>query len=101
MTLSNAIRQLGLKLQKRLVNKAIISVFVIVAAWNVAVSFDWSKKYIPLAIRSQLRFYTLLWSWQPVPRYVTTVSVVRIDDSLHWSQSICDSPTSRHLLAQL
>jgi hypothetical protein len=88
-------------LRTRLSDKAVLTVFAIVAVWNVMLSFDWGKEHFPIALQTQLHFYKFLWSWRQTPQYNSTVSLVRIDDSLHWGQSACDSPTSRHLLAQL
>jgi CHASE2 domain-containing sensor protein len=96
-----ALNELGPRLKERLKSKSIISVFIIVAAWNVALSFDWIQEHFPVTLDTQLRFYNVLWSWGGRAQYNSTVSIVRIDDSLHWGQSICDSPTSKHLLAQL
>src|SRR5207245_93644 len=73
----------------------------IVAAWKVMLSFDWGKDHFPIAVETQLHFYQFLWLFRSTPQYNSTVSLVRIDDSLHWGQNLCDSPTSRHLLAQL
>jgi CHASE2 domain-containing sensor protein len=81
---------------KGLNRKAIIGVFILVFAWNVAFSI---YKF-PLAVSAQLFFYRLLWSAQRSPQYNATVKLVRIDDALHWSQPY-QSPISRHLLAQL
>jgi CHASE2 domain-containing sensor protein len=93
--------QIWAQVRTRLKNKAVIGIFLIVTAWNVALSFDWGRQHFPLALSTQLKFYDWLWSWKSEPRYDSTVTFVRIDDSLHWAQDRCDSPTSRHLLAQL
>jgi CHASE2 domain-containing sensor protein len=84
--------------QARLNNRAIIGIFILVAGWNIALSSRWGQEHF---LGIQLRFYKLLWSLRPMPRYNSTVNLVRIDDSLHWGQGPCDSPTSRHLLAAL
>ena len=89
------------KLLDRLFNTEVIVVFLIVGVWNAVMSFEWSKEHFPLAVETQLRLYNVVWSLRPVPQYNSTVTLVRIDDALHWGQGICDSPTSRHLLAQL
>lgn len=86
----------GVERLKNLDKKAIIIVFVLVAAGNAVFAYE---KFQP-AIDAQLVFYKLLWSVKPGRQYNARVSVVRIDDSLHWGQT-CDYPTSRHLLAQL
>ncbi len=96
--ITDLLKQIGTYLGPRLNDKAVISVFLIVTAWNVALSSDFGRQHF---LTLQLKFYDSLWSWKRKPRYDSTVTLVRIDDSQHWAQGRCDSPTSRHLLAQL
>jgi CHASE2 domain-containing sensor protein len=102
-------------LKRTLCRKSVISVIIIVAAWNLVISSDRVADFLKgpglfratandlrlVNVHLQLGLYQWLSSLRAVPREAKTVSLVFIDDTTHWSTLYGDMPTNRAFLAQL
>jgi CHASE2 domain-containing sensor protein len=94
---------------------SVISVFALVALWNVSISSSFLTRAIErkgavretlLEIRDvnlhiQLRFYQLLTQLRPIPFQPSMVSLAYIDDDTHWTTLYGNEPTDRAFLARL
>ena len=101
-------------LRKAISKKAVLSVFVLVALWNISVSrllttalegegglLETLREVRDLNLHIQLRFYQLLIRGRPIRLAPENVRLVYIDDTTHWTHLHGDLPTSRKFLAAL
>ena len=94
---------------------SVISVFVLVALWNISIATDWPAGYLEeegfwrdtigglhdINLHLQLRFYQVLTRHRPDPFQPDHVSLVYIDDDTHWTTLFGDQPTNRAFLARV
>jgi CHASE2 domain-containing sensor protein len=94
---------------------SVISVFALVALWNISVSSNLFTRAIEgkgavretareireVNLHLQLRFYQLLTRVRPIPFQPEYVSLAYIDDDTHWTTLYGIQPTSRAYLARL
>jgi CHASE2 domain-containing sensor protein len=94
---------------------SVISVFVLVAFWNVSISSSFLNRAIEgkgavletvqeirdVNLHVQLRFYQLLTKLRPIPFQPSNVSLAYIDDDTHWTTLYGNEPTDRAYLARL
>lgn len=98
-----------------LLKPSVISVFALVAFWNVSISSSFLSRAIEgegavretlqeirdVNLHIQLRFYQLLTRLRPIPFQPSSVSLAYIDDDTHWTTLYGDEPTDRSYLAGL
>jgi hypothetical protein len=98
-----------------LLKPSVISVFALVAFWNVSISSSFLSRAIEgegavretlqeirdVNLHIQLRFYQLLTRLRPIPFQPSSVSLAYIDDDTHWTTLYGDEPTDRAYLARL
>jgi len=94
---------------------SVISVFILVALWNISIDSNWPTRHLQeegfwrdtiggirdINLHLQLRFYQALTSWRPEPFQPQSVSLVYIDDDTHWTTLYGDQPTDRAFLARV
>ena len=104
-----------LRIRKALCKPSVISVFVLVAAWNLSVESkmlpQWLHKRGALSetlaevrnvnLHIQLRFYQLLTSRRVINLQPGPIRFIYIDDDVHWMNLYGDMPTNRSFLAKL
>lgn len=92
-----------------------LSVFILVALWNISVSSNLLTRAIEggggiretarevrdLNLHLQMRFYQLWTRLSPIPFRADHVSLAYIDDDTHWTTLYGNQPTSRSYLARL
>jgi hypothetical protein len=94
---------------------SLISVFALVAFWNISVSSglferaisgngavrDTAREIRDVNLHLQLRFYQLLTHLRPIPFRADNVSLAYIDDDTDWTLLYGAEPTDRNFLAVL
>jgi CHASE2 domain-containing sensor protein len=106
---------IGAILARGLWRKSVVSVILLVAVWNLLTSSTRVGAFLEgpgllkstandirqVNVRLQLRLYQWLLSLRATPREPKRVSLVFLDDIVHWSILYGDLPTDRRYLAQL
>jgi CHASE2 domain-containing sensor protein len=94
---------------------SVISVFILVALWNISIATNWPTRHLQeegfwrdtiggirdINLHLQLRFYQALTRLRPDPYQPQSVSLVYIDDDTHWTTLYGDQPTNRAFLARV
>jgi CHASE2 domain-containing sensor protein len=104
-----------LKIKEFIFRPSVLSVFILVGLWNISVSSGIVTRYLegPGAIRetlseirdvnlhAQLRLYNWLTQGRPIKMNNQNVTLVAIDDVMHWDLLHGSLPTNRSFIASL
>jgi CHASE2 domain-containing sensor protein len=107
--------RLRVELKKAILKKSAISVFVLVALWNISVSTNVTARFLEgngpivetlreirdLNLHIQMRFYQAMTSVRPGHLNPGNIRLVYIDDQVHWTNHGGRIPTPRNFLATL
>ena len=112
MNSQNSLRD---NIKKAILRKSVISVFLLVALWNLSISNVWLNTRLDGegAVREtfreirdtnlhiQMRFYQVLTLGRPIGLSPEDIRLVYIDDQTHWTDQHGSTPTDRAFLASL
>jgi hypothetical protein len=107
--------RLWVEFKKAVLKWSVISVFVLVALWNVSVSTDFTSQFLDgdgpfvetmreirdLNLHIQMRFYQAMTSVKPSKLAPGNIRLVYLDDQVHWTILGGRVPTPRNFLAML